>query len=160
MPETKSNSRRWLQFSLRSLLLAFLLVAVFFGGRESGQRLLKAERERAEAELRKSEFAKAQAERASRQARMAHLQLKLSQAELDLRKARARFRTAIEQQRLELLEREQQRLQWERLMLKPQAMPRRVPSPLPIDWDRQPSRSLPINEYWHRKEHPRRIRDA
>lgn len=47
MSQTKSGTRRWLQFSLRSLLLCVLLVAVFLGGRASVNHLVEAERARA-----------------------------------------------------------------------------------------------------------------
>lgn len=52
----EARPRRWLQFSLRTLFIAMLVVAAFFGGRESMRpairvERLKAERARADAML-------------------------------------------------------------------------------------------------------------
>ena len=45
---SQSIQRRWLQFSLRTLFVLMLLVAAFFGGRESMKPVIRAERLKAE----------------------------------------------------------------------------------------------------------------
>ncbi len=42
-----THPRRWLQFSLRTLFVAMLLVAAFFGGRESMRPAIRDERSKA-----------------------------------------------------------------------------------------------------------------
>jgi hypothetical protein len=83
MPTAKPTGRRWLQFSLRTLLLGVLLVAVFFGGRASVHHLIEAEKKRAEA------------------------------AEREARKADALRKRAIAQQEVVEIEREIERIDWQ-----------------------------------------------
>jgi F0F1-type ATP synthase membrane subunit b/b' len=57
--------RRWFQFSLRTLLVVMLVVAAFFGGRESMRPTIRAEMQRAE-------MARTEALRAQAEAEVAH----------------------------------------------------------------------------------------
>ena len=47
MCASEARPRRWLQFSLRTLFVLMLLVATFFGGRESMRPAIQAERVKA-----------------------------------------------------------------------------------------------------------------
>ena len=82
--------RRWFQFSLRTLLVVMLVVAAFFGGRESMRRAMRAEQQKAEMARAEAVRARAMAEAAHAQAIMQAKQavasrLAASQAEMRLR---------------------------------------------------------------------------
>jgi hypothetical protein len=47
MISTDGKPRRWLQFSLRTLFMVMLVVAAFFGGRQSMRPAIEAERAKA-----------------------------------------------------------------------------------------------------------------
>ncbi|HUE73870.1 MAG TPA: hypothetical protein VMP01_23520 [Pirellulaceae bacterium] len=54
--------RRWLQFSLRTLFVLMLVVASFFGGRESMRPVIRAERDKARRDFELAERERALAE--------------------------------------------------------------------------------------------------
>ena len=85
--------RRWLQFSLRTLFVLMLVVAAFFGGRESMRPVIEAERA-------KATLARAQAElqRAQALANVAQMQAfaAATQAEVDRVLARSKDASATE----------------------------------------------------------------
>ncbi|HZL89227.1 MAG TPA: hypothetical protein VFB96_12680 [Pirellulaceae bacterium] len=94
MSTTKPTGRRWLQFSLRTLLLGVLLVAVFFGGRASVHHLIEAEKNRAD------------------------------KAEREARRANALWKRAIAQHKVVEIERKIERLEWEQEQVKLESLDR------------------------------------
>jgi hypothetical protein len=73
MEPPASKPRRWFQFSLRTLLVIMLLVAAFFGGRESLRPTIRAEQQKAEMARAKAELALALATEQAEVARAAEL---------------------------------------------------------------------------------------
>jgi CO/xanthine dehydrogenase Mo-binding subunit len=94
MEPPASKPRRWFQFSLRTLLVIMLVVAAFFGGRESMRPTIRAERQQAAMARAEAEMARAQAEAHQAQAIMQANQAVAS--ELAARQAELRVRTLLE----------------------------------------------------------------
>lgn len=173
-PTTSSPycSRRLLQFSLRTLLLATLVVAVFFGGRESGRRLLEAERRRSEVAQKAADAARCRAEVALAESRLKVLDQQLALARLQLMRAEAeRDQNALLIEKLqseldqndrtrELLDQEGQRLLDESRRLERSWLSRKSRSRFPNDFNQPPTRAMPINEYWQRKKLPAGFPDS
>lgn len=157
MHETKDSPRRWYQYSLRSLLLVLLMAGFFLGGRDQGRRQLEAEKEQTMAQQRLLEV-----EQRLKLARQRRIELLVAEVEL----ARVQLELARSERRL-------QALAWQRLQAEDALRSAQRDDSKWINrlrslegksrrkvLDSQPPRTVPVNEYWHRKEHPRRFRSA
>jgi hypothetical protein len=102
-----SNRRRWLQFSLRTLLVAMLVAAAYFGGRTPALRELQATRERMAATERRAADAMIQAQEAREVARMRmldaevnRLQFEHAAKELEMRLIKAEAERAVAEKKM------------------------------------------------------------
>lgn len=140
-------ARRLLRFSIRTLLLAMLVVAVFLGGREWGRRSLEVERARTDAQQK-------QAEATLRKAQVAAAELKLQKLAQEI--AVGRINVQIAEQELRLHQAELERLE-QRLRL--YSAEELMPPSGSVQWplgDAGKKVELPISEYWQRKDNARR----
>lgn len=85
MSSSEVRPRRWLQFSLRTLFVLMLVVAAFFGGRESMRRAFEAERAKARAMHKLAEVERAERIRAVEERLQYQMQAQMHEAMLRLR---------------------------------------------------------------------------
>lgn len=90
MTRTTTNPRRWLQFSLRTLFVVMLLVAAFFGGRESMRPAIEIERMQAAKEARElAEIERNERIKAVEEGLVAKMQLQAAEMRLRVRDEKA-----------------------------------------------------------------------